>query len=197
MTNQLETQMTRAALDSLIDRDPREIAEKAGAACMPGQLTLPFFGKTLTIRIPGWEISPALPFWERMAVLHYLACADGTPLTGRWMPFGQMPGGLARGGGIDRQWERKIAAWSALTPEVLEGLCAGLGGETVPSPADAAWYLPVFPRFPVLLQAWFADEEFPASGRLLVEKSAGHYLTIEDAVVVSDMLLARLEENFE
>ena len=43
-----------------------------------------------------------------------------------------------------------------------------------------------------LPQVWFADEEFPASGRLLLDESAPHYLTIEDAVTVGSLILDQL-----
>ena len=36
------------------------------------------------------------------------------------------------------------------------------------------------------------DEEFPASGRLFLDESAAHYLTVEDAVTVGGLLLERL-----
>lgn len=46
--------------------------------------------------------------------------------------------------------------------------------------------------YPVWLKVWFADEEFPASGRLLVDESAPSYLTIEDAVTVGALILDEL-----
>ena len=46
--------------------------------------------------------------------------------------------------------------------------------------------------YPVLLQIWFADEEFAPSGRLLLDSCASHYLTMEDAVMVGELLLKLL-----
>ena len=60
------------------------------------------------------------------------------------------------------------------------------------SNADVAYRIPFLPNFPVLLKAWLPDEEFPASGRLLLDSSADHYLTIEDAVTVAEIILERL-----
>lgn len=48
------------------------------------------------------------------------------------------------------------------------------------------------PNYPVWLKIWFADDEFPASGRLLLDASAEHYLSIEDAVTVGELLLKLL-----
>ena len=45
---------------------------------------------------------------------------------------------------------------------------------------------------PIWLRLWFGDEEFPASGRLFLDESAAHYLTVEDAVTVGGLLLERL-----
>ena len=52
--------------------------------------------------------------------------------------------------------------------------------------------IPVSARYPLRLNIWLADEEFEASGKLLVSRSADHYLTIEDAVTVGDIFLSKL-----
>ena len=39
---------------------------------------------------------------------------------------------------------------------------------------------------------WLADEEFPASGKLLLDTSADHYLMIEDAVSVGQIIMEAL-----
>ena len=43
------------------------------------------------------------------------------------------------------------------------------------------------------LKLWLPDEEFPASGRLLLDESEDHYLTIEDAVTLGETILSSLE----
>ena len=48
----------------------------------------------------------------------------------------------------------------------------------IASNADIAFLIPFLPRFPVTLKVWFADEEFPASGRLLLDASADHYFAM-------------------
>lgn len=188
--SQLQEQMTQAALTRLSGRVPQDIAAKAGISYDSASQVfhVPFLGQTLTVSYPGYTTTPTLPFWAEMVVLHYLAQADGAVLTGQSIPFAQMAGGLARGGGIDRQWEQAIpkANWDEAG---LDALCRKLGGKPVASRADAAYRIPFLPRFPVTLQVWFADEEFPPSGRLFADAAADHYLTIEDAVVVSDLLL--------
>ena len=40
---------------------------------------------------------------------------------------------------------------------------------------------------------WLADEEFEASGKFYISKSADCYLTMEDAVTVGEILLSKLK----
>ena len=126
-------------------------------------------------------------------MLHYLDLADGAPLTGRTITFSQYKDGLVRGGGLDRNAELIVRRdLGILPPEELERRCRSLGAEILPSNADFCARFDFAPCYPVWLKVWFADEEFPASGRLLLDESAPHYLTIEDAVTVGSLILDQL-----
>ncbi len=110
--------------------------------------------------------------------------------------MGQMRDGLVRGSKCDREAGARIGALlGGLSPEDAGAVCRALGGEPVEGKADFSCALPFLPRWPVMLNLWFADDEFDGSARLLVDKSADHDLSIEDAVAVTDILIARLAEN--
>ena len=49
------------------------------------------------------------------------------------------------------------------------------------------------PNYPVWLKIWLADEEFEATGKLYVGENADHYLTIEDAVTVGEIIMSKLK----
>lgn len=78
------------------------------------------------------------------------------------------------------------------TEEQVKAVLRNLGGHILPGKADLNVVLPFLPRFLLYLNIWFADEDFPPSARLLVDQSAGHYLTIEDAVAVGDVVMEQL-----
>ena len=80
----------------------------------------------------------------------------------------------------------------ALDLAQLDFRCLALGAELLPSNADLCARFPFLPRYPLWLRLWFGDEEFPASGRLFLDESAAHYLTVEYAVTEGGLLLARL-----
>ncbi len=187
--NRMFDEMMKAARAWLSQREPGKIAERAGVEFADGAFHFRTLGVAVTVSYPAWEITPALDSWHQLAVLHYLNLADGTPLTGKPITFAQQKDGMVRGGGFDRKVEGCLRQ---LDQETLKRNCKELGGREKRSSADYCVELSVLPRYPVTLNYWMADEEFPASGRLLQDSSAEHYLTIEDSVMVGELLLERL-----
>ena len=193
ISNRQFTLMLDAAKQRLARHAPAEIARRADAHLDGTQLKMKSLGRFVTVNFQDFSISPALDSWHTLTLLHYLDLADGTPLSGRMMPFGQYADGMVRGGGFDRDAEAIIQSrLGTLPPDTLRQRCLRLGAELIPSNADFCARFDFLPRYPLWLRLWFADEEFPASGRLLVDESAPHYLTIEDAVTVGSLLLDRL-----
>ncbi len=192
--DQMFSQMNQAALARLAGRDPREIAHNAGVRYeVEAQVFhIPTMGMDVTVHYPDYSFTQKLPGWHSLVILHYLDLADGFHLTGKEIPFGQMKSGMVRGGGIDRRCELAIQNLKDLNKDTLEKICQRMGGELIPTNADVAYRIPFLPSFPVTLKIWLPDEDFPASGRLLLDSSADHYLTIEDAVTVAEIILERI-----
>lgn len=183
------SRMLAAAKLWLADRDPKEIAEKAKVSFDGKAFSLETMGKAVTVSYPDCQITPELSPWHQLLVLHYLHLADGTPLTGKFQPFAMQKEGMIRGGGFDREAETALAQ---IPFAHLRDRCQSLGGKSYSSSADYSVVLPVLPMYPVVLNYWQADEEFPASGRLLLDTGAEHYLTVEDSVTVGQLLLEEL-----
>lgn len=193
--NQMFSQMRQAALSRLANRDPKEIARNAGINYDDITKTFRFqsLGIHVSVHYPAYTFTPNLSDWHSLVILHYLDLADGTPVMGREIPFGQMKSGMVRGGGIDHKCEMAIQKLQNRDICSLMEICSKLGGEAISSNADAAVRIPFMPGFPVTLKIWLPDEEFPASGRLFVDASADHYLTIEDAVTIAEMILDAID----
>lgn len=192
--NQTFDQMTRVALKWLENRDPNEIAKNAGIRydAARGIFTFSSMGIEISLTYPDYQITPEIGAWHYLLILHYLHLADGTPLSGDHISFGQMRSGMVRGSGIDRKCEEAIRSVKNLDKNTLEIICNSLGGTQIRSNADISYRIPFLPNFPVTLNIWLPDEEFPASGRLLLDKSADHYFTIEDAVTVAEILIEQI-----
>ena len=182
--------MMQTAQERLLRHVPEEISEKAGVRYENGVFWVRTLGRRVEIQWPDGKITPPVSKWHALTLLHYLDLADGTPLSGRTITFSQYKDGLVRGGGLDRNTELIVRRDLGVLPrEELARRCETLGAELLPSNADFCARFDFAPRYPVWLKVWFADEEFPASGRLLVDESAPNYLTIEDAVTVGSLIL--------
>lgn len=190
MENRQFKLMLEAARSRLLRHVPEEISEKAGVRYENGVFWVRTFGRCVEVQWPDGKITPPVSKWHTLTLLHYLDLADGTPLTGRTITFSQYKDGLVRGGGLDRNTELIVRRDLGVLPrEELARRCETLGAELLPSNADFCARFDFAPRYPVWLKVWFADEEFPTSGRLLVDESAPNYLTIEDAVTVGSLIL--------
>lgn len=196
--NQLFSNMLQAALTWLEGRSPEEISRQAGIPFDGNVFRFTSLGIPVTIHYPDYRIEPELEQWHTLVLLHYLSLADGEALSGRKITFAEYKNGMVRGGGFDRDVERTIEKQSdALYPEALEKRCLALGAEIQDSNADFCAEFSLAPNYPVWLKIWFADEEFPASGRMLLDASAEHFLSIEDAVTIGGLLLDNLFRNPE
>lgn len=187
------SEMLRAARGWLQGRDAEEIARNA-AVCFDGSaFCFESFGLPVRIAYPSYAVSPELDPWQELMLLHYLHLADSAPLTGEKITFAQYKDGMIRGGGHDQKVENAVRqTLGRLSAEELRRRCAQLGAREAASNADFCVEIPALPMYPVTLKIWFADEEFDASGRMLVDSSAPHYLTIEDAVMLVELILERL-----
>ena len=198
MKNQMFSQMLAAAHKRLAGRDPAEIAQRTGIEydINAGLFRLQSLNAELCVSWPELEIAPVLDGWHQLLILHYLDLADSTPVCGREISFAQMRDGMVRGGGFDRRCEDFIGLLMQQIDETqLTARCIALGGVLFDSNSDFACRFPFLPNWPLILKIWFADDEFDASGRIMVDASADHYLTIEDAVTAGEILLKLLQDG--
>ena len=109
-TNRAFQEMRKPALDRLADRVPEELSARTGIPFDRQRqvFSLSSLGRNMEIDYPGYEIRPAVDDWHHLLILHYLDLADGTPLSHQLMAFGDLPSGMVRGGGFDRQSEQDL-----------------------------------------------------------------------------------------
>ena len=172
--NRAFQEMLQAAVKRLQNRSGEDIAAKSGAVFHSSRNVLEVlsFYETIEIQLPEFRINSDMDEWHYLTLLHYLDMADGTEGSQKLITFGNLKDGLIRGTKFD------------------------LGAEFTETKADLCAVFPVLPRYPVTLKIWFADEEFPVSGKIFLQDHADHYLSVEDAVTVGEILLQKLSEAF-
>ncbi len=186
--------MMKTAREWLANRAPEDIARNGGITYHPDRavFTLTSLGKAVELHYPDYTFSDNIAPWHQLSILHYLNLADGTPPSGEWIPLSQMASGMIRGGGFDRMFEALVRTrLGHLSPKEIEVACLRMGMTIEPSNADFCASTSLAPLFPVTMKLWFADPEddLPASGRMFVDRTADHFLTIEDVVLLCEYII--------
>jgi len=187
------------ACSSIQGMNLEERAKRAGANYENGEgrerITLHFFSEPYTIQFPQIEFhSPSkklVSLVTRILLLHYLIHADGNPLTGKWVAYKDIPGGLLYAGVFARRVTEPLQRRFGTSAKSFKETGIRSGGELVEI-GDASFILHAFPRVPLQYVLWEGDEEFPPSVQLLFDASVDHYLTLEDMVVLGQVTTGRL-----
>jgi hypothetical protein len=124
-------------------------------------------------------------------ILTYLATADGTTPSSRWIGFRDLPEGLFyvqafqgySGGRLVRELEGGI--------EAFRRACEALGGEPLEI-GDAGYVFIVLPRVHLALVYWEGDEEFPSQTRVLFEDTSAKYMPTDGLAILGSQLVGRV-----
>lgn len=121
--------------------------------------------------------------------------SDSVPeLTGQWCTVGNF---VVTGVTKTETFTRKYAKLFDGHMDALKSACEKLGGILLPrmAGADLTCQLPVTPFFPVLLQFWEGDEEFPPKLLILWDRNADRFLHFETTFYLQGDLLERLRKE--
>ena len=113
-------------------------------------------------------------------------------LSGQWCSVGNF---VVTGVTNTDTFTRKYASFfDGRTPE-LKSACQALGGTLLPAMAgaDVTCRIPVTDFFPVLLQFWAGDEDFPAKLLFLWDRNTDAFLHFETTFYLQGDLLERLK----
>jgi hypothetical protein len=124
-------------------------------------------------------------------ILTYLATADGTTPSSRWVGFRDLPDGMFyvqafegySGGRLVRELQGGVTA--------LRRAAEALGGEPLEI-GDAGYAFSILPRVHLALVYWEGDEEFPSQARVLFEDTAAHYMSTDGLAVLGSQLVGRI-----
>lgn len=129
-------------------------------------------------------------------LLCYHQGVNAPVLSGQWCSVGTF---IITGVQDTGTFTRKYASLFDGHVEELKAACGQLGGKLQPrmAGADVTCRIPVTPFFPVLLQFWQGDEDFPAKLMLLWDRNSNHFLHFETTFYLQGDLLERLKNSLE
>ena len=146
-----------------------------GTRCRIARSTGTIYEKT------GGEYTECRSYETVMTIYDMLCHGDGKelpPLSGKWTLVANFAAaGASPSADVSSQ---KYADYFAGKTEVLKQ-------------ADVTAQLPAFPFFPVLLQFWDADDEFPPQIKIMWDDQTMRYLNFETTYYLQGDLLARLK----
>ena len=170
--------------------------QKAEALFSPEIVTLNYLNEIYRIDIPSAEVTfvdskSPVPQRDKILILHYLTQAQGTSLTGKQIPYRDLPGGLVYYPTFIKRTIEPLADFFGKNPALLVGVGKMLGapkGEV----GDAALVIDAFARVPVNIILWQGDEELKGEVNLLFDANIRDYLTSEDITILCETITWRL-----
>lgn len=161
-----------------------------------GNFRLSFFWQEYVVSADDFTVRRAgadkeASSFTQSLILTYLATADGTTPSSRWVGFRDLPDGMF--------YTQAFQGYSGrrLVRELPEGLVSfhraaqALGGEPLDL-GDAAYVFTVLPRVHLALVYWEGDEEFPSQARVLFEDTTARYLPTDGLAILGSQLVGRI-----
>ncbi len=197
MSNRMFDEMLKVAKMRLSGRKAEDISEKSKIEYDKenAMFLVNSMGKKICISYPDYEAHSMIDEWHLLTILHYMDRAEAMPLSGNLTSFGKLKDGIVRGTRFDQIVEMEIEKLlKNKSKEKIENALESMGGIKKNSKADLCMEISFLPMYPLIVNIWLADDEYPTSGKLLLDESSDYYLTIEDAVTVGDVFLRKFAE---
>jgi hypothetical protein len=133
-------------------------------------------------------------FFLQLAAVNYLIGAKDFPLIGKWTAETQFPSGPLFFRGPHKMPTHKLEKAFGQNQDGFTSLSLAQRGRKVEGGDYAFEYL-FFPRLPVKLILWLADEEFPARIIFLFDRSADQHFKLDGLWAVGKALANQLLQN--
>ena len=152
---------------------------------------------TGTVYEKNGEVYTECRSYETVMTIYDMLCHSSEPelppLGGKWTLVANFAAaGASPSADI---FSQKYADYFSGKVEELKQSCIRLGGQIKPrlAGADVTAEIHAFPFFPVLIQFWDADDEFPAQIKIMWDDQTMRYLNFETTYYLQSDLLERLK----
>jgi hypothetical protein len=170
--------------------------QRSGALYSPEIVTLNYLNEIYRISIPAAEVAfvdskQPVPLRYKILILHYFTQAKGTSLTGKQIPYRDLPGGLVYLPTFIKRTIEPLSQFFGKEPALLVGVGKMFGarqGEI----GDASLIIDAFTRVPISLILWQGDDELKAEVNLLFDANILDYLTSEDITILCETITWKL-----
>lgn len=183
-------------------KNPQDLAYNTGGVNHPEQnnLEILFWDRSVMISFPALEISDkrtqqVLPEFSQAMILYYLHLADGTPISGRWVSFAELPDGRFYQHAFQGYTGQMLAREIGNQIERFEKVARALNAHKAQL-GHASYIFQALPKVPLLVIQWQGDEDFPASFQILFDDTAHHFLPADGCAILGSMLTKKIMSKY-
>jgi hypothetical protein len=132
--------------------------------------------------------------WIKILLLHYIRTAGKGGLTGKWVSYSELRGGMVKITSFQRDCEEPMRELFETDFEKAASSLSRLGAEKQEGfPTPHAWRLFLLPRIPVVILYWQEEEDFPSRIKILFDSSADRFLDAESIIFLGEGLVKNME----
>lgn len=177
----------------------KDVAEGIGGELRGDALVLRCLGREYAVSADGEITSTGhLTPWMKILFLQYIKTAGSGPLSGQWISFSDLRGGMVKAAALSRECEAPLRDLFERDPHKVIQILEALGADQRSDFATAhAWRLFLLPRIPVVLLRWAAEEEFGSTVKLLFDRSADRFLDVESLIFLVEGLVKEIEARLQ
>jgi hypothetical protein len=171
------------------------IAAGIGGEMRGEALSLKCLGREFLIT-PEGEISTAsrITPWIKILLLHYIRTAGSGELSGTWLSYGELKGGMVKASSFQRECEEPLRELFERDPGKVASVLSKLGAEKCEGlPTESAWRLSLLPKITVVILFWPAEEEFPSRTKILFDSTADRFLDAESLIFLVEGMVKNIE----
>lgn len=176
----------------------KDIADCIGAKLNnDNSLTIKCIGKEFNIS-PTGEITTNghLTPWIKILLLHYIKMAGKGELSGKWVSYSELKGGMVKASSFQRDCEDPLKELIEKDFLQTEKILIRLGAERHKGfPTENAWLLYLLPKLPILILYWPREEEFESKLKIIFDSTADRFLDAESIIFLVEGLVRNIEVN--
>ena len=177
--------------------DLSESADRLGGKFFNGRLTLKLLGKDVSIDQEG-NITTDIHVhqWVAIPFLNYIIRNEGAPVSGKWVPFRELPGGKDWYRLFGQRCEKPLKKVADSYPDLFEDMIHIFNGKKVENhyESDVSLVLHPLPKIPLLICYWRPDDGLDSDLNLFFDSTAEDNLNIESIYALSTGLVVMFEK---
>jgi len=162
--------------------DLAEAAGRTGGKYDEKKLTVKVMGKDFNIHNNG-SLSSEIHInpWLAVPVLNYVLTGKGKPLTGNWITFRELKGGMERYSLFQQRCEKPLKRIADSYPDLFRDMLDIFNGRRVEGPVDSdvAVIMYPLPLLPVIVCYWEPEDGIDSSLHIYYDDTADENLDLD------------------